>query len=67
MTCPFLKEAQVKYCQTAAVRKLIPAGGGRPARTRSAPRRHIVTCPVYRSQPAEESDGRGRARTCANR
>ena len=24
MTCPFLKEAQVKFCQTATVRKLIP-------------------------------------------
>jgi glycine cleavage system H lipoate-binding protein len=24
MTCPFLREAQVKYCRTAAVRKLIP-------------------------------------------
>ena len=24
MTCPFLKEAQVRYCRTAAIRKLIP-------------------------------------------
>jgi len=24
MTCPFLREAQVKYCRSAAVRKLIP-------------------------------------------
>ena len=24
MTCPFLRESQVKFCRTAAVRKLIP-------------------------------------------
>ena len=30
MTCPFLKEAQVKYCRTSSVRKLIPLAAGRP-------------------------------------
>ena len=24
MTCPFLRESQVKFCRTASVRKLIP-------------------------------------------
>lgn len=50
MTCPFLRETQVKYCQTAAVRTLIPL-----TRTASAPEKCAsgahLSCDVYRAQP----------------
>lgn len=50
MTCPFLKEAQVKYCRTAVVRKLIPmAQAGRaPERCSSG---DYMGCPVFQQQP----------------
>jgi glycine cleavage system H lipoate-binding protein len=49
MTCPFLKEAQVKFCRTAAVRKLIPlAGTGRAEEKCSSPAH--ASCPVYHAQ-----------------
>ena len=52
MTCPFLKEAQVKYCQTASVRKLIPIAAVRtPEKCSSADH---ATCAVYQSQPVDE-------------
>ena len=43
MTCPFLKEAQVKYCRTSSVRKLIPlAEAGRAdEKCSSADIRHL--------------------------
>ena len=52
MTCPFLKEAPVKYCRTASFRKLIPLPQttGADEKCSSA---DYVTCPVYRSQPEE--------------
>jgi glycine cleavage system H lipoate-binding protein len=54
MTCPFLKEAQVKYCQTSSVRKLIPiATAGRADEKCSS--REYLTCPVYQTQSAEPS------------
>ena len=50
MTCPFLREAQVKYCETASVRKLIPIGrGGRPDEKCSSANHD--SCPIYRAQP----------------
>jgi glycine cleavage system H lipoate-binding protein len=50
MTCPFLKEAQVKYCRTAVVRKLIPlAQAGRAAERCSS--EDYPDCPVFRQQP----------------
>ncbi len=53
MTCPFLKEAQVKYCRTAGVRKLIPlAQTGRADEKCSSAA--YTSCAVYRSQPPEE-------------
>ncbi len=54
MTCPFLKEAQVKYCQTSSVRKFIPiAAAGRANDTRDKCSSHeYLTCPVYRMQSA---------------
>jgi glycine cleavage system H lipoate-binding protein len=54
MTCPFLREAQVKYCQTAAVRKLIPlAVAARSADKCSSA--GYTGCSVYQSQPVAES------------
>ena len=56
MTCPFLKEAQVKYCQTSPVRKLIPiAAAGRAGEKCSSGQ--YLTCPVYRTQPPQEEAG----------
>jgi glycine cleavage system H lipoate-binding protein len=59
MTCPFLREAQVKFCHTASVRKLIPlsvaAGGGRAEEKCSSSR--YSTCRVYQSQPIEGPAG----------
>jgi glycine cleavage system H lipoate-binding protein len=53
MTCPFLKETHVKYCQSATVRKLIPlAHAGRADEKCSSA--DYVSCPVYRAQPADE-------------
>jgi glycine cleavage system H lipoate-binding protein len=52
MTCPFLKEAQVKYCQTAAVRKLIPIARAGRADEKCSSTDH-ATCPVYRAQPED--------------
>jgi glycine cleavage system H lipoate-binding protein len=54
MTCPFLREAQVKYCETASVRKLIPIGrGGRPDEKCSSA--DHGSCSIYRAQPATGS------------
>jgi glycine cleavage system H lipoate-binding protein len=51
MTCPFLKEARVKYCQTSAMRTLIPlAAAGTQEKCSSTDH---ATCPIYRSQPGE--------------
>jgi len=56
MTCPFLKEAQVKYCQTATVRKLIPLAQTGRADEKCASSAH-ATCPVYRMQPQGDASG----------
>ena len=53
MTCPFLKEAQVKYCQTASLRKLIPMAQAARADEKCASTLH-TTCPVFRIQPPAE-------------
>lgn len=58
MTCPFLREAQVKYCRTAAVRKLIPlAQAGRTDEKCSSG--EFRTCKVFQTQPLEDSADRG--------
>ena len=54
MTCPFLKEAQVRYCQTSSVRKLIPIAAAGRADDKCSSREH-ETCPVYRTQTAKPS------------
>jgi glycine cleavage system H lipoate-binding protein len=50
MTCPFLKEAQVKYCRSSSIRKLIPlAQAGRADERCSS--ENYAACPVFRQQP----------------
>jgi glycine cleavage system H lipoate-binding protein len=50
MTCPFLKEARVKYCRTSSIRKLIPlAQRGRTEERCSSER--YTECPIFRQQP----------------
>ncbi|HTS66430.1 MAG TPA: hypothetical protein VMH28_30610 [Candidatus Acidoferrales bacterium] len=56
MTCPFLREAQVKYCQTASLRKLIPIARAGRADEKCTSAQH-ATCSVYRAQGGEPSDG----------
>ncbi|HTS30068.1 MAG TPA: hypothetical protein VMH81_29555 [Bryobacteraceae bacterium] len=55
MTCPFLKEAQVRYCRSSAVRKLIPLSAAGQSDEKCSSANHI-SCPVFRSQPEEEPD-----------
>jgi glycine cleavage system H lipoate-binding protein len=52
MTCPFLKETRVKYCQSAAIRKLIPMVDSGHADEKCSSASH-ATCPVFQAQPAE--------------
>ena len=61
MTCPFLKEAQVKYCLASPVRKLIPiaAAAGRADEKCGSPAH--TACPVYR---AHEGNGDPAAAVC---
>jgi hypothetical protein len=49
MTCPFLKEAQVKYCQTSPIRKLIPIQAASQTDEKCSSQAYL-TCPVYPMQ-----------------
>ena len=53
MTCPFLREAQVKYCRTATVRKLIPLAQTGRTEEKCASAEHRA-CKVFQSQPPIE-------------
>ncbi|MBZ5575436.1 MAG: hypothetical protein LAP40_02620 [Acidobacteriia bacterium] len=53
MTCPFLKEAEVAYCQSATVRTLIPLAQATAALEKCASPEH-VSCSMYQAQ-AEQS------------
>jgi glycine cleavage system H lipoate-binding protein len=50
MTCPFLRETQVKYCGAATVRKLIPLAQTGRAEEKCSSAQYIE-CPVWRQQP----------------
>lgn len=50
MTCPFLKEAQVKYCRSSAIRKLIPMAAAGRAEERCSTEGY-ASCPVFQQQP----------------
>ena len=54
MTCPFLREAQVKYCATSAVRKFIPLPPAAGANEKCTSVAH-TGCQAYGSQPARQS------------
>jgi glycine cleavage system H lipoate-binding protein len=56
MTCPFLREAAVKYCQTAAFRKLIPLAAAGRADEKCDSAAH-AGCPVFRLQQQEAGAG----------
>src|ERR1035441_777929 len=55
MTCPFLKETRVKYCQSAAIRKLIPMANSGRADEKCSSASH-VSCPLFQAQPAEDEE-----------
>lgn len=50
MTCPFLKETQVKYCGTSSIRKLIPLAQASHTAERCSSE-HYAGCPVFREHP----------------
>ena len=50
MTCPFLKETEVKYCGTSTVRKLIPLAQAGRTEDKCSSAEHS-SCPVWRQQP----------------
>jgi glycine cleavage system H lipoate-binding protein len=50
MTCPFLRETQVKYCGAATVRKLIPLAQASGADEKCSTDRH-TTCAAWRTMP----------------
>jgi len=50
MTCPFLKEVQVKYCETAPFRKLIPLAQAATAQEKCSTGGY-PNCAVYRTHP----------------
>ena len=54
MTCPFLREAQVKYCRSAAVRKLIPLTAAANTDEKCVTPAH-ASCAVY-AQHKDEAD-----------
>lgn len=56
MTCPFLREAAVKYCETAAFRKLIPLAAAGRADEKCDSAAH-GDCPVFRLQNQEAGSG----------
>jgi len=54
MTCPFLKEAQVKYCGTATFRKLIPLAQGLGTDEKCASAEH-ANCKLFQMQTEWEA------------
>jgi glycine cleavage system H lipoate-binding protein len=56
MTCPFLREAQVKYCRAASIRKLIPLAQPGRVEEKCSSGEH-GSCPVYRTQAEEPANG----------
>lgn len=50
MPCPFLKEAEVKYCRTSSIRKLIPLAQAGRAEERCSSEKY-AQCAVFQQQP----------------
>jgi glycine cleavage system H protein len=55
MTCPFLRETNVKFCQAATMRKLIPLAQAGHAEEKCSSAAH-ATCTVFHERSARESD-----------
>ncbi len=58
MTCPFLREAEVKYCRSAAVRKLIPLTLAANTDEKCGTAEH-VSCAVYAQHKTEDDPASG--------
>jgi len=58
MTCPFLREAQVKFCRNSAVRTLIPLTLAGKTDEKCSSAEH-ATCAVYAAHPGEEGEASG--------
>jgi glycine cleavage system H lipoate-binding protein len=63
MNCPFLREAQVKYCLTSSVRKLIPLAAAGRTDEKCSSAAH-ATCPVFRMQPSAQMDPQAASAQC---
>ena len=58
MTCPFLREAQVKYCRTAAVRKLIPLTLAATTDEKCGSAKH-ASCDVFATHKEDDASASG--------
>jgi len=58
MTCPFLREAQVKYCEAAAVRSLIPLAQADSGQEKCTGSDH-VECRVFKNQRQPDTGNGG--------
>jgi len=58
MTCPFLREAQVKYCRSAAVRKLIPLTAAASTDEKCGSAEH-TSCAVYAQHKEDDESASG--------
>lgn len=58
MTCPFLREAQVKYCRSAAVRKLIPLTLAAKSDEKCGSAAYI-SCAVYAAHQEDDAPASG--------
>ncbi len=54
MTCPFLKEAQVKYCRAASIRKMIPLAQTVPTEEKCSSAAY-ATCAVFQAAGASRT------------
>ena len=50
MTCPFLKETRMKYCQSAAIRKMIPLAQSNRSDEKCSSGDY-ASCAVFQAQP----------------
>jgi glycine cleavage system H lipoate-binding protein len=58
MTCPFLREAQVKYCRSAAIRKLIPLTMAAKTDEKCGSAEY-TTCSVYGAHREDDAPAAG--------
>jgi glycine cleavage system H lipoate-binding protein len=58
MTCPFLREAQVKYCRSAAIRKLIPLTVPASTEEKCGSAEHL-SCAAYQGRQEDDAPASG--------